>query len=260
MYCTLIIYGKSGITFAKELYYDPSGTVPGKTDDWDEAKREGFDLVEHFLGTFDGLGRWLEKTKKFAYKHGYVETMFGRRRRLPDLHSKIHGLKSNAERQAINAPIQGTGSDLTMLSVIQINNWLREHRMRSLIVATVHDSIVLDVYLPELSVVGPMVKHIMEHVHEPYIDTEVPILAELEMGVNYGATFEATADECQKMITVSDFNCWVHDQSLVKYRKEIDFFKKRDWSKQQVLQYLEQYHRPTRELLSHLKQTFEGRG
>lgn len=253
-----IIYGKSGITFAKELYYDPSGTVPGKTDDWDEAKREGFDLVEHFLGTFDGLGRWLERTKKFAYKHGYVETMFGRRRRLPDLHSRVSGLKSNAERQAINAPIQGTGSDLTMLSVIQINNWLKKNRLRSLIVATVHDSIVLDVYLPELSVVGPMVKRIMEHVHEPYIDTEVPILAELEMGINYGATFEVAAEDCQKMTTISDFNCWVHDQSLVKYRKEIDFFKKHNWNKQQVLQYLEQYHRPIRELVNYLEQTFEG--
>lgn len=253
-----IIYGKSGITFAKELYYDPSGTVPGKTDDWDEAKREGFDLVEHFLGTFDGLGRWLERTKKFAYKHGYVETMFGRRRRLPDLHSRVSGLKSNAERQAINAPIQGTGSDLTMLSVIQINNWLKKNRLRSLIVATVHDSIVLDVYLPELSVVGPMVKRIMEHVHEPYIDTEVPILAELEMGINYGATFEVAAENCQKMTTISDFNCWVHDQSLVKYRKEIDFFKKHNWNKQQVLQYLEQYHRPIRELVNYLEQTFEG--
>lgn len=252
----MIVYGKSGITFAKELYYDPSGTIPGKTADWEQAKREGFDLVDHFLGTFDGLGKWLEKTKKFAYKHGYVETMFGRRRRLPDLHSKVQGLKSNAERQAINAPIQGTGSDLTMLSVIQINNWLKENHFRSLIVATVHDSIVLDVYLPELHVVASMVKHIMEHVHEPYIDTEVPILAELELGVNYGATFEATAEECQKMITMSDFNCWVHRQSLIKYRKEIDALKKRNWDKQQIVQYLERYCRPIKELSDYLDQVF----
>lgn len=257
MYCTLIIYGKSGITFAKELYYDPSGTVPGKTADWEQAKREGFDLVEHFLGTFNDLGRWLERTKKFAYKHGYVETMFGRRRRLPDLHSKIQGLKSNAERQAINAPIQGTGSDLTMLSVIQINNWLKKNHLRSIIVATVHDSIVLDIYVPELAIVTETIKQIMEHVHEPYIDTLVPILAELELGVNYGATFEISLEDCQKLLTTSDFNCWIYDQSLIKYRKEIDFFKKQNWTKSQVVQYLQQYNRPIKELLSYVDQLFE---
>lgn len=214
--------------------------------------------MEHFLGTFEDLGRWLERTKKFAYKHGYVETMFGRRRRLPDLHSKVQGLKSNAERQAINAPIQGTGSDLTMLSVIQINNWLKKNRLRSLIVATVHDSIVLDVYLPELHYVAPMVKQIMEHVHEPYIDTEVPILAELELGINYGSTFEVSSEECQSIVTMSDFNCWIHGQSLIKYRKEIDFFKKQNWTEQQVLQYLEQYRRPVKDLSDYLRQLFKG--
>ena len=254
----MIIYGKSGITFAKELYYDPSGTVPGKTDDWDEAKREGFDLVDHFLGTFRELGRWLEQTKQFAYKHGYVETMFGRRRRLPDLKSMVQGLKSNAERQAINAPIQGTGSDLTMLSVIQINDWLKKNNLRSLVVATVHDSIVLDVYLPELHIVGPTIQRIMEHVHEPYINTRVPILAELELGANYGATFEVATDEIQKILTVSDFNCWVHDQSLVKYRKEIDTLKKMGWTAAQIVNYLEQYQRPIKELSSYLEQVFGG--
>lgn len=184
--------------------------------------------------------------------------MFGRRRRLPDLHSKVQGLKSNAERQAINAPIQGTGSDLTMLSVIQINNWLKKNRLRSLIVATVHDSIVLDVYLPELHYVAPMVKQIMEHVHEPYIDTEVPILAELELGINYGSTFEVSSEECQSIVTMSDFNCWIHGQSLIKYRKEIDFFKKQNWTEQQVLQYLEQYRRPVKDLSDYLRQLFKG--
>ena len=213
--------------------------------------------MDHFLGTFDGLGRWLEKTKKFAYKHGYVETMFGRRRRLPDLHSKVQGLKSNAERQAINAPIQGTGSDLTMLSVIKINRWLQENKLKSLIVATVHDSIVLDIYVPELHIVAPTIKQIMEHVHEPYIDTSVPILAELELGVNYGATFEVTSEVCQSMDNLSDFYGWIHGQSLTKYRKEIDFFQKKGWNEQQIIQYMEKYQRPVKELMVYLKQKFE---
>ena len=158
----MIIYGKSGVTFAKDLYYDPSGKTPGKTSDWEKAKKMGFDIVDHFLGTFSGLAKWLDKTRKFAYKHGYVETMFGRRRRLPDLHSKVRTLKSDAERQAVNAPIQGTGSDLTMLSVIQLNRWLKDNNMKSVLVATVHDSIVFDVYIPELHLLAPKIKEIME--------------------------------------------------------------------------------------------------
>ena len=90
--------------------------------------------MDDYLNTFSGLDKWLKDTKKFAYKHGYVETLFGRRRRLPDLKSKVPTLKSNAERQSINAPIQGTGSDFTLLSIIQINKWLKDNHMKSMIV------------------------------------------------------------------------------------------------------------------------------
>ena len=244
----MIIYGKSGVTFAKDLYYDPSGKEKGKTDDWEKAKKMGFDIVEHFLGTFNGLGAWLENTRKFAYKHGYVETMFGRRRRLPNLHSVSPALKADAERQAVNAPIQGTGSDLTMLSVIHLNNWLKENKFKSLLVATVHDSIVLDVYVPELHVVGPKVKEIMEHVHEPYIDTQVPIISELEVGTNYGSVTEISIEECEKLVTLSDFSGWTYEAALNKYRAEIKTLKKMGWGYQEVIDYLVKWKRPLKEL------------
>ena len=84
----------------------------------------GFKIVEDYLNAYPGLSDWLDGTKKFAMKHGYVETMFGRRRRLPDLHSTVPTLKENAIRQSINAPIQGTGSDLTLRSIIEIQEFL----------------------------------------------------------------------------------------------------------------------------------------
>lgn len=248
----MILYGKSGITFAKDLYYDPKGLTEGKTDNWEEAKKQGFDLVEHFLGTFKGVKRWLERTKEFAYDNGYVETMFGRRRRLPNLNSKIPEVRADAERQAINAPIQGTGSDFTMLSLIKINEWLKEAKMKSVIVATVHDSIVFDVYLPELPVISKTVKQIMESVHKPYINTVIPIVAELELGKNYGATFEIELDKIVKISTSQDFQVWNHEQSILKYQKEVEFFIKEGWSLDRIVEWLKANNRPVDEVVKDL--------
>lgn len=251
-----IIYGKSGVTFAKDEYYDPSGKNPKKTADWDEAKAMGNKLVEDYLNAFSGLAKWLTDTKKFAYKYGYVETMFGRRRRLPDLKSKVQTLKSNAERQAINAPIQGTGSDLTLLSLIQIQQWLSSNHMKSKMIATVHDSIVFDVYIPELAIVSATVKNIMEHVHEPYIKTNIPIISELELGVNYGSTFDVGVEECQQILTVKDFQKWNHDNKIHKFQKEVTELHKMGWDYKQVLEYLQKYDRPVKELFNFIVEEY----
>lgn len=251
-----IIYGKSGVTFAKDLYYDKSGKNPKKTDDWDAAKAQGMKLVDDYLNTFSGLHKWLEGTKRFALKHGYVETMFGRRRRLPDLKSKVPTLKANAERQSINAPIQGTGSDFTLLSLIHIQKWLTDNNMKSLIVATVHDSIVFDVYIPELHLVAPKVKEIMEHVHEPYIDTPIPIISDLELGANYGATFDVSLDETSVIKTAKDFKKWNHDKKIAKFQKEIVTLHDQGWDYNQVLEYLQKYDRPAKELVNFIVDTY----
>ena len=240
----MIVYGKSGVTFGKELYYDPKGKDPNKFKEWDRAKQEGFKLVDHFLGTFTGLRDWLEETKAFAHEYGYVETMFGRRRRLPDLNSKVPSLRSNAERQAINAPIQGTGSDLTMLSLIQITQWLKRHHMKSKIIATVHDSIVFDVYIPELHVLAPKVKQIMESVHKPYIKTIIPIKADLELGINYGATFEVELSEVVNISTSSDFREWNNGQKMQKYIKEVEYLQKSGKKLKEIQTWAIQHGRP----------------
>lgn len=248
-----IIYGKSGITFAQDLYYDPSGKNPNKTDDWEKAKDEGMKLVKDYLHTFSGLDSWLKNTKKSAYRKGYVETMFGRRRRLPDLHSKVQALKSNAERQAINAPIQGTGSDLTLLSIINIQKWLNETGKKTKLICTVHDSLVFDVYIPELPEVGRQVKYIMEHVHEKYIDTEVPVISELELGPNYGLVWDVEVDEIQDLNTREKFNNWVHDRKMEKYKKEIDTLHNQSYDKEFTIDYLLKNERPYEELKEYLE-------
>lgn len=255
-----IIYGKSGITFARDLYYDPSGKDPKKTSDWEKAKAEGIKLVDDYLRTFSGLDKWINDTKAFAHKNGYVETMFGRRRRLPDLNSKVPTLQANAERQAINAPIQGTGSDFTMLSIINIQKYLTEHHMRSVMICTVHDSIVFDVYIPELPIVATVAKAIMESVHKGYIDTPVPIRSDLELGASYGATFDVSLEECQSISDVDSFNEWNHRNKMVKYTKEIQTLHDRGLDYRQLLDWMVKNGRPVSELSSTIVEVYTNDG
>lgn len=251
-----IIYGKSSVTFASDLYYDPSGKNPDKTSDWDKAKAMGDKLVSDYLNTFSDLNRWLKQTKKSAMKLGYVETMFGRRRRLPDLKSKSRTLASEAERQAINAPIQGTGSDFTLMSLTNIQNELTKRGFKTKLICTVHDSIVFDVFIPELPEVGALVKQIMEHVHEPYIDTPVPIVADLELGTSYGKMWETTLEEVKTIQTVSDFKIWVHKKSIEKYQFEIDTFVKKGMNVEETLAYMKTNDRPILELKDYIIEAY----
>ena len=125
-----------------------------------------------------------------------------------------------------------------------------------MIVATVHDSIVFDVYIPELPEVSTMVKKIMEHVHEPYIDTEIPIKADLELGVNYGATFEVELEECQELRTVEDFKDWNHKNKIKKYQKEITTLHGKGWDYKTLLEYLQKHNRPVNELREFIIETY----
>ena len=183
--------------------------------------------------------------------------MFGRRRRLPDLKSTIPTLVENALRQAINAPIQGTGSDMTLLSIIKIQNYLNSHKLKSKMAGTVHDSIVFDVYLPELPEVAEMVKTTMEHIHEGYIDTRVPILSELELGPSYGGVFEVELDTIKGFHSSQDYFEWEHEQKIEKYTKEIKtLHEKENFDKSATLEWMIANNRPVEELQSVLAECY----
>lgn len=265
-----IIYGKSGVTFGKELYladlYKEAGDVKGDGKSLSDDKRKkiqkkanelGFKIVEDYLNAYPGLSNWLDETKQFAMEHGYVETMLGRKRRLPDLHSTVPTLRENAIRQSINAPIQGTGSDLTLRSIIEIQDFLQKGKFKTCMMCTVHDSIVFDIYLPELSIVVPKFKNIMEHVHERYFDTRVPLLSEIEMGDNYGNVFEVDVDTVKTLKTTSDYNDWLHEQKINKYSKEITYFHdKAGMDKDAVIAWMVRNKRPMKELEKVLNEAY----
>jgi uracil-DNA glycosylase family 4 len=176
----------------------------------EDLRSEGIDMsveecelfIRNYFKRFPYVEKWIKEVKRFAKRNKYVVTKTNRRRNLPTIDSTDKSIASEAERQAVNAPIQSTGSDCTMMSLILINKWLKETNKRSKIIITVHDSIVLDCPKDEAIEVSKKVKHIMEHLAE-YNDFykflgDVPIVSEMEIGYSYGEAFEATVEELEE--------------------------------------------------------------
>lgn len=226
-----IVYGKTGHSFANTLF----AHLPKK-----QAKREGEKLVSDYLNTFSGLSRWIEKTKKSAHEIGYVETLFGTRRRLPNLRSRIPSIKGEAERQAVNTPIQGTGSFMTLLSVIKIVDYINKNNLKSRLVVTVHDSIGFDVYIPELPELFEVVKDTMENIYEGWFECDIPIRADIEVGDDYGTLFEM--EHHQNINTVKLYKAWVAEELKKKKENEITYLREKvGYSDKQIEKYLKKW-------------------
>lgn len=158
-------------------------------------------FIANYFKRFPLVEKWIKNIKRSAKRDKFVKTLTNRIRHLATIDSVDKSIASEAERQAVNAPIQSTGSDCTLQSLIQINKWLREEKLRSRICITVHDSIVLDCPKDEVMIVAPKVKHIMENLAE-YNEFysflgDVPIVSEMEIGYNYGDAFEATIEDLE---------------------------------------------------------------
>lgn len=149
------------------------------------TEHEAQDFLNKFFKEFKGVKKWIDKTKNFASAEGYVETLFGRRRRLPaaQVHADFDPSQAEAMRQAINQPIQGTASDLLAIKMFEAWKFIEDSPVRLLM--TVHDSLGLSVPTQELNWVVPGLKVIMED-FEAYPEINVPILTEFEIGNNYG--------------------------------------------------------------------------
>ena len=164
-----IIYGMSAVGLAEQLGISI-----------EEAQK----FIDRYFQTYPGVARYIRRQKKLIRTHGYVESPLGRRRRIPKVFSGDSAIVGEAEREAINAPIQSAASDLTQISLCQIFRELRRSRLRARPILTVHDSIVLECHRDDLHEVVRLVKHIMEN---PPVDfMRVPIEVEVEYGKNYG--------------------------------------------------------------------------
>ena len=254
-----LLYGKSGAALGLDIFYDKSGKDPAKTSDLKAAKQKGEEFRQQYLDSFPGIKKYIQDYQAFCHKHGYVETLFGRRRRMPDINSANVSLMRRAERQCINAPIQGSGSDFTMLSLIEINRRLKENHMKSVIMITVHDSIVVDVYLPEFPVVCEMMKEVMENVWKPYIPTtEIPVEIDLEAGDSYGSMTGISLEEAAEITDRDSFRAWFDSKMAKKaVSAEIPALKGAGYSLEQAAKWLENNNRPMELISDDLKKLYE---
>ena len=142
-----------------------------------EAKK----IIEDYFANFPAISSYIEDTLTAARETGYVETIFGRRRYLPDINSKNGTVRALAERNAINAPIQGTSADIIKLAMINVDKRLRQEGLQSRMVLQIHDELVFDAIKEEVETLCKIVKEEMENV----TTLSVPLTVECNYGSNW---------------------------------------------------------------------------
>ena len=165
-----LVYGLSAFGLSQQL-----GIPPG------EAKG----IMETYFERFGGVKRYLDSVVEQARRDGYTSTLFGRRRYLPELNSDNRVAHENAERAALNAPIQGTAADIIKVAMVRIDAALRSGNLESTMLLQVHDELVINVVPGELEVV----KEILEREMDQAIKLSVP----LEVSIGVGPDWDAAA-------------------------------------------------------------------
>ena len=170
-----LIYGMGQYGLAKSLSID---NISAKN------------FIDRYFARYPGVAEYMQRTKEQAAAQGFVETLFGRRLYLPDIHNKNANARAGAERAAINAPMQGTASDLIKRAMIDVSCWLSECEaspwddlLQSKLIMQVHDELVLEVPEAELDLVKEKLPQIMAKVDEGMLN--VPLVAEVGVGMNW---------------------------------------------------------------------------
>ena len=144
-------------------------------------RKEGAEIIEQYFRQFPGIRDYMDRTIEFARKHGYVETVTGRRRYMRDIRSANHTVRSAAERNAINAPIQGTAADMIKVAMIRIQTELVSRNLKTRMLLQVHDELVFDLHRNEEKEVLPLVEQCMKSA----IPMKVPIVVEMGTGATW---------------------------------------------------------------------------
>lgn len=149
---------------------------------------EAHTFYDDYFATFDTLAKYLESTRGYARKHGYTETLFGRRRQFPEMKSSLPYVRAQAERMAINAPIQGTQADLIKRAMVEVDRVLRESgdREDAHLLLQVHDELVYEVRSERAQELGLRIKEVMEKAFPTELTNGVPIRADAKRGASWG--------------------------------------------------------------------------
>ncbi|TSA44265.1 hypothetical protein D4R49_00390 [bacterium] len=149
---------------------------------------EAHQYLEDYFSTFKTLSEYLESTRGFARKHGYTETLFGRRRQFPEMKSTLPYVRAQAERMAINAPLQGTQADIIKLAMVRVDDMLTKEKAQedAYLLLQVHDELVYEIRKERVGELSTEIQKIMESVLPEKETNGVPILATMKSGANWG--------------------------------------------------------------------------
>ena len=162
-----IIYGAGATNLSQQL---------------DIKRKEATELIANYFAQYNGLKNYMDETVEFAREHGYVKTLLGRKRKTRDINSRNGMIRSNAERIAINTPIQGSAADMIKIAMINIHKALKDGNFKTKMILQVHDELVFDVYKPELEIVKPIIENEMKNAMP---NLQVPILVGMDTGENW---------------------------------------------------------------------------
>ena len=145
------------------------------------TRSQSKELIDTYYQTYPKLKGYIEKQIAFAREHGYVETILGRRRYLPDVYSRNQVVRGAAERNAVNAPIQGSAADIIKIAMVRIAQRLEREHLSTRMLLQVHDELLFDVPKPELEVVTPIIREEMQQAYK----LSVPLIVEIGTGNNW---------------------------------------------------------------------------
>ena len=158
-----IIYGQGAFGLASNL------NIP---------RKEAQDLINNYFKEYGAIKNYMDDTIEFARENGFVKTLLGRKRWLSDINSNNATVRNYAERNAINAPIQGSAADMIKMAMINIYNELKNNNFKTKMLLQVHDELVFDVYKPELEMVKPIIEKLMREA--------LPLNVPVEVGIGVG--------------------------------------------------------------------------
>ncbi len=147
------------------------------------SRKEAGEFIENYLARYQGVKEYMERMKSLAREQGFVSTLLGRRRYLPDINNRNFNLRSFAERTAINTPIQGTAADIMKLAMLRVDKALQNSGLASRVLLQVHDELVLEVKEAEREATAALVQQEMQNA----FTLDVPLLAEVSYGKNWAA-------------------------------------------------------------------------
>lgn len=184
------VYGIDESEVTKEMRYKAKsvnfGIIYGQgafglADNLNIPRAEAKQLIDNYFAQYGSIKNYMDNEINFAREHGYVQTLLGRKRWLKDITSNNATVRSYAERNAINAPIQGSAADMIKVAMINIHKELKGMNIKSKMILQVHDELVFDVYKPELDLIKPIIE---KHMKEA-LPLNVPVEVGMGTGVNW---------------------------------------------------------------------------